>query len=152
MLAGYKAYVRCALVIFDLDEYCSELVVRLGYGGRGITVGGRGALEISEGVFVVFQALVEVGFAEEAGLLVGDVSESVGELSYTAGRQLEVLQARWGMRTDGLTVTSFVLSCCGLSCSLSEPSRSRFLRSGDTAGTSDATRLVRSGRASDRSC
>ena len=68
--------------------------MRLGYGGRGITVGGQGALEISEGVFVVFEALVEVGFAEEAGLLVGDVSEGVVELSYTAGGQLEVVHFR----------------------------------------------------------
>ena len=34
----------------------------------------RGAVEVLQGILVVFQALVEDGFAEEAALLVGDVS------------------------------------------------------------------------------
>ncbi len=49
-------------------------------------------------------------------------------------------------------MTSFALSCCELSCSRSETRRSRSLRNVSIAGTSDAARLVRSSRASDRNC
>ena len=58
--------------------------MRFGDAGWCINFVGDGALEAVQGVLVVFYALVEDVFAENAGLLVGDVSQGVVELSRAA--------------------------------------------------------------------
>lgn len=134
-------FIHCALVIFELDELCRKLIMCLGYPGGGMNVVGIGVLEVLQGVFVVFQALVNVGFAEKADLFVGDVSEGVMELSDATQcqphRTLSTTQ-----NADGLTVHSLSPSSYERFHSLSEPSRSNSLHDTSRWGTAHPSRRL----------
>ena len=66
-----------------------------GFGGCGLDRVDGVVLKMEEGDLVVFYALVDMGFAEEADLFAGDVSKGVVELSDAAESQpMKTAQAR----------------------------------------------------------